>query len=74
MCVPARLAIKTTLVPLPLVEEIVFPEIVMFVPAIKVSCFPISSLSTYFLEASLSCAFIAACNPEVLAKINLRHL
>ena len=35
---------------IPPVEEIVFPEIVMFVPASKVFCFLFSSLSTYNFE------------------------
>jgi hypothetical protein len=50
------------------VEEIVFLEIVMFVPPVKVFCFLFSSLSTYIQKASLSSEFIAACNPDVLAK------
>jgi hypothetical protein len=50
------------------VEEIVFPEIVIFVPASKVFCFLVSSLSTYILGASFSSEFIATCSPEVLAK------
>jgi hypothetical protein len=49
-------------------EEILFPEIVMFVPAIKVFCFLFSWVSKYIIEASLASEFIAACNPEVLAK------
>ena len=54
--------------PPPPVEEIVFPEIVIFVPASNVFCFLFSWVSTYIIEASLACAFIAACNPDVLAK------
>jgi hypothetical protein len=50
------------------VEEIVFPEIVIFVSASNVFCFLFSSLSTYILEASLSSEFIAACNTAVLVK------
>jgi hypothetical protein len=40
----------------------------MFVPAIKVFCFLFSWVSTYIIGASLASEFIAACNPEVLAK------
>ena len=54
---------------IPPVEEIVLFVIVIFSPAIKVSCFSFSSLSTYILQASLSCAFIVATNPAVLAKV-----
>jgi len=52
-CVPARDAIKTTLVPLDEdVEEITLLTIVILLPAVNLSCL----------------LFIAVCNPEVLAK------
>jgi hypothetical protein len=54
---------------IPPVIEIILLAIVMLSPAVQVSCFLIKALSTYILEASFSCAFIAACNPAVLAKV-----
>ena len=52
-CVPARLAIKTTLFPLiEDIEEITLLTIVILLPAVNLSCL----------------LFIAVCNPEVFAK------
>ena len=52
----------------PPLEEMTSSIIVIFSPGIKIFCFLFSWLSTYIIEARLAYEFIAATNPDVLAK------